>query len=138
MDGAVAQLVEQWTENPCVGGSIPPHTTALKTLSVMMGFFVGIVFFKMGLSFDGDASGPPQSTALKTLSVPGYFIIKALPNCIFLGRIMPLFGSWQSINGSKKTDLTPHPRSKISCTKKTFRVQELFFLRSNTWLFRRL
>ena len=25
--GAVAQLVEQWTENPCVGGSIPPHTT---------------------------------------------------------------------------------------------------------------
>jgi hypothetical protein len=27
-DGAVAQLVEQWTENPCVGGSTPPHTTA--------------------------------------------------------------------------------------------------------------
>jgi hypothetical protein len=26
-DGAVAQLVEQWTENPCVGGSTPPHTT---------------------------------------------------------------------------------------------------------------
>jgi hypothetical protein len=21
--GSVAQLVEQWTENPCVGGSIP-------------------------------------------------------------------------------------------------------------------
>jgi len=27
VDGAVAQLVEQRTENPCVGGSIPPHTT---------------------------------------------------------------------------------------------------------------
>ncbi len=40
MDGAVAQLVEQWTENPCVAGSTPAHTTALKTLSVMMGFFV--------------------------------------------------------------------------------------------------
>jgi hypothetical protein len=26
-DGQVAQLVEQWTENPCVGGSIPPLTT---------------------------------------------------------------------------------------------------------------
>jgi hypothetical protein len=26
--GAVAQLVEQRTENPCVGGSIPPHTTS--------------------------------------------------------------------------------------------------------------
>ncbi len=25
--GAVAQSVEQRTENPCVGGSIPPHTT---------------------------------------------------------------------------------------------------------------
>ncbi len=27
VEGAVAQLVEQRTENPCVGGSIPPHTT---------------------------------------------------------------------------------------------------------------
>jgi hypothetical protein len=27
--GAVAQSVEQRTENPCVGGSIPPHTTLL-------------------------------------------------------------------------------------------------------------
>src|SRR6202171_3253674 len=25
--GLVAQLVEQWTENPCVGGSIPPQAT---------------------------------------------------------------------------------------------------------------
>jgi hypothetical protein len=23
----VAQSVEQWLEGPCVGGSIPPHTT---------------------------------------------------------------------------------------------------------------
>jgi hypothetical protein len=29
-DGAVAQSVEQRTENPCVGGSIPPHTTENK------------------------------------------------------------------------------------------------------------
>lgn len=28
-DGQVAQLVEQWTENPCVGGSSPPLTTLL-------------------------------------------------------------------------------------------------------------
>ena len=26
-NGAVAQSVEQWTENPCVGGSIPSRTT---------------------------------------------------------------------------------------------------------------
>ena len=25
--GAIAQLVEQWTENPCVPGSIPGGTT---------------------------------------------------------------------------------------------------------------
>ena|GEM_PF-520923 len=36
--GAVAQLVEQRTENPCVGGSIPPHTT--KALAEMSGFFI--------------------------------------------------------------------------------------------------
>ena len=26
--GQVAQLVEQWTENPCVAGSIPALTTS--------------------------------------------------------------------------------------------------------------
>ena len=26
-NGAVAQMVEQWTENPCVTGSIPVSTT---------------------------------------------------------------------------------------------------------------
>src|SRR3972149_4548303 len=30
--GQVAQLAEQWTENPCVGGSIPPLSTARKRL----------------------------------------------------------------------------------------------------------
>ena len=29
MAGALAQLVEQWTENPCVPGSIPGGTTKL-------------------------------------------------------------------------------------------------------------
>jgi hypothetical protein len=29
-DGRVAQLVEQWIENPCVGGSSPPLTTLNK------------------------------------------------------------------------------------------------------------
>ena len=27
LNGALAQLVEQWTENPCVPGSIPGGTT---------------------------------------------------------------------------------------------------------------
>ena len=29
-DGAIAQSVEQWTENPCVVGSIPAHTTIIR------------------------------------------------------------------------------------------------------------
>jgi 5-methylthioribose kinase len=28
-EGAIAQSVEQWTENPCVPGSIPGGTTSL-------------------------------------------------------------------------------------------------------------
>ncbi len=38
-DGAVAQSVEQRTENPCVAGSIPAHTT-IKRLSSNVGAFV--------------------------------------------------------------------------------------------------
>ncbi len=39
--GALAQLVEQWTENPCVPGSIPGGTTKLARDSSIMinGFF---------------------------------------------------------------------------------------------------
>ena len=29
--GAVAQMVEQWTENPCVGSSILPSTTVTRS-----------------------------------------------------------------------------------------------------------
>ncbi len=32
LDGPVAQLVEQGTENPCVGGSSPPWATILRTI----------------------------------------------------------------------------------------------------------
>ena len=31
-NGAIAQLVEQWTENPCVPGSIPGSTTNINPL----------------------------------------------------------------------------------------------------------
>ena len=39
----IAQLVEQWTENPCVGGSTPsPGTNKTKHLALdaLQGFFV--------------------------------------------------------------------------------------------------
>jgi hypothetical protein len=40
--GALAQMVEQWTENPCVPGSIPGGTT--KTRIAIFGFFVFILY----------------------------------------------------------------------------------------------
>ncbi|MDQ5928357.1 MAG: hypothetical protein QG594_131 [Bacteroidota bacterium] len=36
-NGTLAQMVEQWTENPCVPGSIPGGTTKP---TLMSGFFV--------------------------------------------------------------------------------------------------
>ena len=36
MQGAIAQLVEQRTENPCVPGSIPGGTTQVKVKSLIL------------------------------------------------------------------------------------------------------
>lgn len=33
--GFLAQLVEQWIENPCVPGSIPGETTIKKSLTIL-------------------------------------------------------------------------------------------------------
>ncbi len=45
-NGTLAQLVEQWTENPCVPGSIPGGTTQ-KTLKFSSGFFCLIAIHQM-------------------------------------------------------------------------------------------
>ena len=42
--GTLAQMVEQWTENPCVPGSIPGGTTKPAQPS---GFFVFTIFLKI-------------------------------------------------------------------------------------------
>ena len=42
-DGAIAQLVEQRTENPCVPGSIPGGTTIKKAVTLVTAFFI-IIF----------------------------------------------------------------------------------------------
>ena len=39
-NGAIAQLVEQRTENPCVPGSIPGGTTIKKPLTLLRGFLL--------------------------------------------------------------------------------------------------
>lgn len=55
--GDVAQLVEQWIENPCVGGSIPSITTQ-KPFGTPRGFFMPqncVLKYSTGLS--GHQSG---------------------------------------------------------------------------------
>ncbi len=42
--GALAQLVEQWTENPCVPGSIPGGTTSLKASLNGEAFFLFVYY----------------------------------------------------------------------------------------------
>ena len=42
--GAIAQSVEQWTENPCVPGSIPGGTTSLNRKSRKINFLRVFVF----------------------------------------------------------------------------------------------
>ena len=48
--GALAQLVEQWTENPCVPGSIPGGTTT-ETQSDKIGFFGSKPFLQSKYGF---------------------------------------------------------------------------------------
>ena len=42
-DGAIAQLVEQRTENPCVPGSIPGGTTQKKSQFKIDSFFITLI-----------------------------------------------------------------------------------------------
>jgi hypothetical protein len=43
--GAIAQSVEQWTENPCVPGSIPGGTTSLNSKPRKINDLWGFVLF---------------------------------------------------------------------------------------------
>jgi hypothetical protein len=52
-NGAVAQSVEQRTENPCVAGSIPAHTTS-KSFREIWSFLVLYAFYH---SCDAGKSG---------------------------------------------------------------------------------
>ena len=56
-DGAIAQLVEQRTENPCVPGSIPGGTTQ-KSLAEMQGFFGLMLLGKNFFRLNGKNSFP--------------------------------------------------------------------------------
>ena len=51
--GQVAQLVEQRTENPCVGGSIPPLTTSAASRRLSPSVFIGNILRQSASSFPG-------------------------------------------------------------------------------------
>ena len=66
MGGQVAQLVEQWTENPRVGGSIPPLATMnLRALS--------------GPSFNGRAKSPANADT-------GVLVVRFVNHAANVGR----------------------------------------------------
>ena len=56
--GAVAQLVEQRTENPCVAGSIPAHTTKEDSLKSGSFLWVKILVSPVPCPTAGGDSGP--------------------------------------------------------------------------------
>ncbi len=47
--GTLAQLVEQWTENPCVPGSIPGGTTKKSRNFNVYGVFLCLLFVHIQL-----------------------------------------------------------------------------------------
>jgi hypothetical protein len=75
-NGAVAQLVEQWTENPCVGGSIPLSTTALNSLD---SFLRSFLFFTAFNSTDGLLFFLHIATSNFTIHKAEYLKIEPLP-----------------------------------------------------------
>ena len=67
-NGAIAQLVEQWTENPCVPGSIPGGTTKGSKLLP----FVILVFQKPQISFQSLKPGSLYRRIRKKLIKHGF------------------------------------------------------------------
>jgi hypothetical protein len=47
LQGTLAQLVEQWTENPCVPGSIPGGTTKPTHTEWVFAFYIAIFCLKI-------------------------------------------------------------------------------------------
>ena len=64
-DGAIAQLVEQRTENPCVPGSIPGGTTCKNSQNVLKQRFGSFSFAlkpKIGYNLDQRKIGSTQNS----------------------------------------------------------------------------
>jgi hypothetical protein len=85
--GEVAQLVEQWTENPCVGGSIPSLTTTKKQKRLPFGSLFCFLMFGFGgerseqekwprvagnLNPNPKSLRPPRRSSRRTLTTYGF------------------------------------------------------------------
>ena len=72
-DGAIAQLVEQRTENPCVPGSIPGGTTKRRRLAILQVAFAFVY-------------GPSKNSieTYKSISIFDKFILIIATNCLYL------------------------------------------------------
>ena len=57
MQGAIAQLVEQRTENPCVPGSIPGGTTQVKVKSLILIELAIFILVTTGCSHGSSRNG---------------------------------------------------------------------------------
>ena len=62
-DGAIAQLVEQRTENPCVPGSIPGGTTRKTRFQVEIGSFCFSVLLSAAKRVRCNRNSPPQGNS---------------------------------------------------------------------------
>ena len=62
-DGAIAQLVEQRTENPCVPGSIPGGTTRKARFQVEIGSFCFSVLLSAAKRVRCNRNSPPQGNS---------------------------------------------------------------------------
>ena len=84
--GDVAQLVEQRTENPCVGGSIPSITTK----SLPQSFVYQAFTFRFCVGATESAQQDFPRTPFQTQSLPHlYGLLRCYPRCGFkAGRCM--------------------------------------------------
>ena len=81
-NGVVAQVVEQWTENPCVAGSTPANTTKQRPAEVRWSLFCGVC------RYGGTPPNPPGLPVVASLLPPGRRLMApfSVPFHCFFGR----------------------------------------------------
>ena len=88
IEGQIAQSVEQWTENPCVGGSIPSLPTLIRGITECL-FFI----LDLKIHVPRETGVPSLPTLIKGKTECLFFILKRfsfeLPRALARGKINP-------------------------------------------------